>query len=449
MCKKMTFTPKEYTPTTVLKIIHNSPRVVGSNNISISGVLDGQIPNYAYGLATAPGILIVVSIFWAILLCVFYQCIPKPPKLVTNILFVPIITVSTVGWFISIRGNNAVVGGVKTIIDNVNGAITEVENTLDDVKTFIDFLTNFDTMATQTSTACSATLGMTNESFPIANTSEFVTSVNETIGPIKDTLESVVGEVDTVIDLINTNLELFNTIYVAAIVTIIVWVSFFGLTTLLRSLTRWSVLDYLGKCETMIVFTVGMVVLVIMLVVAGVTAVLSTLGADFCVPGPKNTLERVVAEVADYSCSDEPLTYVCYYQTCEGQNPLEPNFNDISDMVGNISDTIQQVLSDVNQTINDNNITDVDCQGNITSLSNEIGKLSGLVDDALEITECATINPFYTGIVYDGICNGIVSGLGIIWITFCLGSVSMMAAMLIYCLYDFASPGSARVSPKT
>lgn len=442
------FTPKEYEATGALKMLHNAPRFHGSNQIAITELLDGTVPNYVIGLASASMAFIVVFIFWTISLCLFWQCgkrVPLPNK-INLVLFLFFLGVSISCFLISLKGNNAMVHGLDVIIANVETVLQEIKDTITNVDAFIDFLTDFGTISQDAADSCSATLNMTNQSFPLGNTTSFANEANNAIDPIKENLDPITTQVSDILKLVKENNSSVKSGYLALVIGLVVWLGLFGLISALRVIKKSNALAMIGKIDAVCFYTLGIIFLLILWTVIITLSLVSTFGADFCVPGPSLTLERVLEDITGDNCSVEPYTYICYYQTCSGVNPLESNLLDVNDLTGNITDIIQNVTQEVNNTLNMFNLTDTTCQSNLTKVNNEIGKLDGIVEETTSIIECDTINPIYTGIVYDGICNGIFHGMAIIWITFSTASLALMMAMLIYCIFDFKDGGVSPVS---
>lgn len=432
------FTAKSYDPTYGLTMLHDSPRFVGGNIINIHGIMDGQVPNYLIGLGSAAMILTTFFIFWVISLCVLAYMSKKLSfaKKTLLVMFCALLLKSVIGILVSIAGNEGTLGGAHSLFDSADDVIAKITETVQSVQGVVDDLSLFTNVSTTTMTTCSATLGLGNTSFPLSNTTDFANTANETISPIMDNLDPIVDTVKDVLGIARYYTNVVRLSYIGLVTFLVVWLTGFGVITVGRNMYNNSVLNCLGKFETGCMFSVGIILLILVWILVGVFSIVSTAGADFCVPGPNLSTQRLLEEIANKTCDDEPFNYICYYQTCEGNNTLKDIMGDVEGLAQNMTEIVLNLTTTINNTLATFNTTDPLCQGNLTRMNDIIQGIEGTILNATQIVECSVINPFYTDIVFDGICNGLAHGLGVIWITFTFSAISFMIALSVYCLID-------------
>lgn len=431
-----------FIPTNALRMIHDSFRFSGSNQITLSGLTDGtlsdQSMDYITGVSTTPAIMILLFIIWLIVLCVSIKCKLPFGRDYISILFGFVMVLSSVGWIISISGVNQTTGGSTTVFDHVSQLLDEIDDTLDYANEIVEAIVDFGVFSDYASTSCSSVLSITNDTFPSVDTSDFAQSTNDTINSISGDLNSITNEVESVIDNVKSYISTFKTIYTIVVSLVVTLVLFFSFTTFSRIYMKENALSkFAGKLGAIFFYTVGIILLLILWILMAVLIILTTVGSDFCTPGPNVTFERILIDLFNKTCADDPFSYICYYQTCLGNDPLGTYVSEIDSLTENMTTQIIDLFTEVNQTINTYNVSAYECQTNLTMLVHEVQNIDYAIGNTTSIVECTTINPFYTGIVYDGICNGLVHGLIITWVGFSLGGISLMCGLIIYCSFNF------------
>lgn len=176
----------------------------------------------------------------------------------------------------------------------------------------------------------------------------------------------------------------------------------------------------LDNCVVVILATV-VLLLITALVAAEVS--LSVTFADFCYKTP----DKALLLAADHAgLNGDPLDVIQFFLTCEGTNPLEPYIDDALTEMTDLNTTAYQVKSS-------SIICDDDAINDIIAGSKEVA--TSIVSIGSKIS-CSLINPIYTSVFYDIVCDDFVRGLFIMW------SIQVSAAIVLYvsvCIYPYAA----------
>ena len=97
------------------------------------------------------------------------------------------------------------------------------------------------------------------------------------------------------------------------------------------------------------------------------------------------------------------------------------------------------------------------CDAEVTAGEALLLELNAFAIAAIRLSSCNNITPQYLQTINEDMCNGLVAGLGIIFVTWTVGSIGLMIAMYCYLLLDFESddvkipvtPIAAEVLPET
>jgi len=451
------YTAPTYTAAKVLEMLHNSVRVKGSNEIVLSSdgftmSQDDPTVEYLIGVSVGPLVCIIMFFVWLIALCAVgccrQRCQCSNSNKVPAALFVGFMILSCFGWFYSLGSYNQAHDGLNTLLnsgEDLQAYVDSADTTLTAVVTAIDEVS---TSVNTSSTVCAAVFNATNMTFP---TGEWTLDTNEISGG----LDSITSDMDDILDEYNAAMDKADPYvdkstlgYKIAVGLMIALSIVFIISTLYRLWdnvpgTGTRPAKVLASCSGIVFIVLSVIILLLIWINVAVLAVMSTVGADFCVPSPSTNINRILEEVIDLStdlCDTEPYSYLCYYQTCEGENPLEGSLDDVINMTYTLQSEIDSLIVQLNDTYTSSgaNISDFEtCIASMEAMSSEIGDLPVAIDSVVEITSCSNINPLYVKIVNEGLCNNFVAGLAVTWIMLALGSSALMAALLVYRVFEF------------
>uniref|UniRef100_A0A7S3LLI5 Uncharacterized protein n=1 Tax=Aplanochytrium stocchinoi TaxID=215587 RepID=A0A7S3LLI5_9STRA len=488
-----------YTPADILVTLHESPRYGDVREIPIPEDLanfdpatlqnDEQFQNYLIGVATPSALMIVFYVVWLILLCTAKCCnkLPCCGNICISVFFFLSVGVSACSWFISISGSDTLRNGLLDVYGGVQDALAQAESTeaffgdissiAGDVSTtaaaanascfFIEAVTGFglsdilgdiDTLGNES--AADAGLG-----------SSGISDITSEVNGFEDEIESVEGYWDLA--------------YTVLTAVMMVMLLAFAFSTTIRLFEYNKTTG--GKCprglvncnrrihkvECILIFTVGFLIVSLTYWVALVFGPLVYIGADVCVPDFTAKVLDIAAGFLEYNstesfCNDfsggdsfSVGPTVCYFATCEGENPLFADFG------FNASDTAQfseffdeatAILSNATNQLADVNFTEYDtlcqlgpgpcltepqfdvaiaqCLNDTDAIVDDFGSIDDNFVEALDLLDCTSITPLYAKIAEAGLCNGVIAGAGLVFVTWVGGTMGFMIAMYTYLLLN-------------
>ena len=469
----MSFVPDTFEPAGILNMLHRQARFVSSNDIvtivgntinNSTSESSSDVIYYGIGAASGTTVLLVVFIIWLFAICCVSccrnACCRDSSNKVPSVLFIVFIAGSIFGFFYSIGGSVQANNGATIMLDQIDILNDMIKETLDDANNIVSYVESVELLTNQTQDSCAALFNATNGAivFPDADLGDLSGSLNDTLAEATSQIRDVSKILDDIVDESAPYLSAWRTYYIFVIIPVLVIVGIFTLSTIWRLFDKVpgagsTFARTLNKGSGIFLFTFGIIMLVVIWIFVVSIGTTTVVGSDFCVPNPLNTINSIAAistdtyvvgqDYCDVITSENEL--FCYYQSCNGLNPISQNFT--ADLV--LSDSVVQLLGDLSLQINETiaNITATnpgalpadanDCASNVQALTVKLLEANGLIDDALDFLECKNINPILTDMFYTGLCNGLVAGLGIMWVTLATGAMTLMGAMFMFRLFQF------------
>lgn len=462
------FTPEPYAPKASLNTLHSMPRVMGSNQISVSGYttfieMHGSSFDYAVGV-TAPAItMLLFFIVWLLFLC-FAKCCCKGLCSETTTLgfFVGSCGMSIIGWFVALAGNKTASSGFADFLSGVYAVQNIGRTALASAGNTTNFVSNLYEWAIVMNVTCNNnTDGVV---FPFNDLVNILNQARDTVAQatqdgILARILSTLDRIDTIIVEVVFYLQWREKGMDILFFILIVVVFIFMVTTTLRiSEFTLKPCRSVARCSSRFIMCLilvsGILLLIIMWLLAMILQIIVVVGADMCMPNVNINVNNLINEmlymqgvdgavVTDVPnvCLNETfrngaMGVLCYYQTCSGINILDKVLDPLADeskfnVTGEVSGfRIQAEGLGYNLTS--------ECTGSINGFVNEALTITTLMSLILDIVACSYINPVYAKIVYHGLCNGLFDGLYAVFVGLVIGSVFLMFAMFTYCLFDFA-----------
>lgn len=439
-----------YSPKNSLFVLHDTPRVGGTNEISILGAdtitqMTGPLFSYLLGVGVPAAMFVLFFLIWAFsLLCTRCCCEGRCcGKQIRVFVFVVFCSLSLLGWFLGLIGNSNVTAGFNAMlaaVDSVQGlgeqAINLTTQTTEFTKTMFQLSLDMETQCQNP-----------NISFPFSNiTGPLNDSINTVSGPtngIVSRIEGINSEIDKHISLVVDYIKWREVGTMIVLIVVLVVLSIFMVSTALREAK--SIPESLRCCmrcasksTSWIVFILGFILLLVLWIMVVVIHIVATVGADFCVPDVNSNLNRIGAEALNMPtaqvCTSSGFDILCFYQTCAGSNPLGvftqniENFN--TQGLSELKNFTQQ-LESINVTVSSA------CYNSIDAFEDASGDINKLVNSSLNLISCPRVNSVYADVLYDGICNGMVDGLYFTYVSLIIGGTFMMLAMTTFMTFDF------------
>ncbi|GBG33928.1 Hypothetical Protein FCC1311_101512 [Hondaea fermentalgiana] len=458
------YTAPTYVAPSVLEMLHNSPRVRGSSefNFPTAGFAlsqDDPTVEYVIGISAGPIAAFIVFIIWVFALCCIGCCREKccnrgRSNKVGAIFFVGFMVLSCFGWFYSLGANTQALNGLDTVLGTGKSLQDFVDETDTTLAAAADTATGVLDTIEVAAVTCQNLTETANITFPETDWDDFADSIDDSLDGVTGEMDEVVQQFNDVVETIDPYLEKVRVGYKVTVALIIVISAVFTIATLYRLYTNapgsgTRPAKALAGCSGTFFIVLSVIMLLLLWIVIVVLAIISTAGADFCVPSPTSNLNRLLSDMllqddpgADL-CSTDPYSYLCYYQTCEGTNPLTEAVGDTSNITDVFEASIDELLTTLNETIN--NATEygypvengTECIAAVEDIQTSIGEIPGAIDSVVDVADCSNINPMYVDLLAEGTCNGVTAGFAIMWVTLTLGSVSLMAAIIVYRCFEF------------
>jgi len=432
-----------YTPKQSLVTIHNSLRILGQNTLVISstslsdiGSRQGPLFNYVIGVVVPAVAMIIMLVIWLFSLCCAKKCCKGCcRKNVALMLFVLMGMGSAGGWIAALAANKVTTQGFDDMINGVeavNNFGNQIGTTLNGVSSYVDSLSN---LTTYLNVTCQNNVNVT---FPFSDIGSSLDSVSNAVSGkngITDTISNFTSSIQDNIGMVNGYLQwrdLGTTIVLSFLLALtILWV----FTTTLRVMDNTpescqTVARVSSKFTAVIIFFLGVLLLIIIWVFIALIHVIITFGADFCVPDVNTNIDTILGSFLDAngtgssdvcqdsSFLDSPQGTLCYYQTCSGPNyfanltaPINSNAFSGNTTLAQYVAQVQNSQSSQPYPYNNSAPLSAACTDGIADFSAKIDSIGSVVQSALSILDCSTINPVYVQLLYNGMCNGMIDGL--------------------------------------
>jgi hypothetical protein len=431
----------------VLHMVHNSPRVFGDNNLSAAGDpragwdlnnleidLDNPAIRYGAGLLTPFYGMLLVLVLWT--MYVFTMCFLRgtrgrgcvnTPQLLATFMASAIIVVILLAWAavalsVATEGVNIVVAGLSRFVDKAAAASASAVAAQ-------GHATSASLLLEVANGVCGAD-AEADPPFPSIQTEAAAIAARaadiETIlADVKKGLGDSEGNVRYYMKMVDVGVAL-------ATAVLCLVVTFFVVTSLARIYFPTTKAADVPLWTATPVWTAGTVVAILLALSVGPVSAVGLLGSDLCVPGVSKTLNGVLAvwvgadDVPDL-CTTEPWNLLCYYQTCEGQNPLQPDL----DAAGNTRDVLVALVDGYAQAF-----TDETCLAQLEAVRLKLDDVGDALSVIEGFVECQSINDIYVDITSRGTCDGLFKGLAAGYIFLFTSVVLFFAFLIIWELLD-------------
>ena len=449
-----------YVASSGLSTIHNSARIYGSGEITTEGVdtigsREGPLYNYAIGVAAPAIVMILFFIIWGCsLICAKKCCKGCCGKNVALFFFVAACSISLLGWALGLAGNVNTTKGVTAMMDGIGA----VQNFAVRIANLTDEAADFSESLLELSEDINVQCSNDNLSFPLSGISD---GLNQTIqaavgdGGLQDTIAQFNTETNNAKNLVIQYVQWREIGTMIVIVVTMVILTIFMVSTALRvmdstpeqcrPLVRCS-----SRTTSCVVFIFGILLLLIIWIFVALIHVIVTIGADLCVPSINYNINRLANEVInDTFSSVDPCTIpgyqetsagiLCYYQTCNGTNQVEELTTPIRENSNFSRNLLVDFKTELVDLVTSHNVTvfSPQCFPSMDAFLDESDEIFVLVNKALDLTTCPAINPVYSALLYDGVCNGLFDGLVFTYVSCIIACTFMMFAMSIFRIFDF------------
>jgi len=145
------------------------------------------------------------------------------------------------------------------------------------------------------------------------------------------------------------------------------------------------------KFDDCLVLIFGSLTMLLLIVVVATEHTFAVTLADFCYPGPENSL----METADNNL-------ISYFLKCVGQSPFAPQFDSARGSVADYTRLIDDIKADPLLSCNDAALDE------ILATNTE---MSGVINAFETSAGCPEINPLFLGVLHDLLCGDFVRGL--------------------------------------
>jgi len=457
------FTPAEFVP--LPSIVRQHRRRVRSTNeftLPIGDTSDEEWQAYFKGLIIAPLVMIVMFILYFIFLCVQPCCcrcahrVNPSARFKAYIVFCILCVGSLIAWAFCFAVNSSVQQGLKEAdsnIDDLQALLGRYEDFLESVKPIINSIR--DNM-TSTESVCSDTL---------SNNPDAQEAVDQAVQTIDSYLASAESSIDQALgyfpDISSTLDNAFDarTASLAANMIILMWgiimfvmVLFWFISTSVQYLNigGYRMKGYkrcLARTSCVTMLSIGLLFLALSIIVAAAFQMASTAGSDACAPGPDFTIQRLLSATTGSPiletrstnaeaalCTEIPgsgsdaseipsgvATLLCYYQVCNGDNVVQDALEQIAKLA---SDSTWPALP---------TNTSRDCRDsyailNATTTLNAVQVVQG----AVSLFQCKTLNDIYVSIVHSTICTHVVPATVQAWQYLLAGSTIILCALALH-----------------
>ncbi|KAH9251561.1 hypothetical protein BASA81_010600 [Batrachochytrium salamandrivorans] len=454
-----------YIPKPSLETIHSIARVMGVNTISVLGIdqittnTDSPLVSYVVGLVVPAVIMVLFFLVWMCTLCCSRCCCKqRRAKRLCMLVFCLACSSSILAWILGLVGNSSATNGFNAVITGLEavqglaGGVVTISNDVDALGLTMQNLT------TTMELACDNPYVAFPGAAIASQVNDAISQVSTSTAGLVQQLNDVDVQLSSVIVLVVPYLSWRETITLIILVLLLVIVSVFFISTFIREsqlaprclekTTRLS-----SKTTSCVLFVFGILLMLLLWIVVAVVHVILTTGADICAPDVNANVNRLLSEVTtpntpvavgDNACLDPQFLssqmgqILCYYQTCEGLNPLLGGQTiDITNGSVVAHEMVNNFEAEVRAQVPPSDIHEFEaCFASAHEFANETDKFVALVETALGVVTCEQINPVYAVLLYNGFCNGLVDGLYFFYVSSILGMVFLMLAMSIYRTFD-------------
>lgn len=432
----------------ILDTIHSSARVAGGNDIVAAGdftsldsfSLDDPVVKYGVGLLTPLYFLIMVILFWAIFscvgCCVNFKCFRNqaliPTLIITGISFVAFLSLGT--WGVSLTAD-----GVDNMWKEINGLLDSVTSVLGYTSNIVTHLDSAETLLGVASTVCQEGQAGAAPTFPdlsadIATIKATVQDVNDAMEPVRDSMKDLESDFDSYIQMITTSVTALS------IVLYLTVLFFVGTSTVRAYRPNWGMNRFLNKTVGIVVLTVGIIVIILMGIVSCVMAAAALAGSDVCVPGVDATINGVITNMDNAVtpatfCNTSPYDLLCYYQTCQGGDPLAEDYTAIETTQIDLQDAIQGIIDSL--PVTQGGFNQETCTAQLEAVKSKFGDIGTELLYIRGSLSCTVLNPVLRNLVDNTMCKELVKGSAVVYVMGYTSVIVFLAMLSVQFLLDF------------
>lgn len=440
---------------------------------SPSALFDSPEGAYYKGLATSSIALIVVFVLWLVALPfvgLSTKCKKLCPDFLKLICVIFGLVMAMLALFISVKGGTLLNDGANGLVSDGLEAIDAVNNISIGLLGLQTGSFGYDQVVAGTQLACSGDVAAIGTQLNGLTTGQDIRDglqpSIETASDLNDTLNTTIEDVSPLLDSVGSG-------YKAITGVIITFLGVFLITIVLRYAEHKGMISEeskLAKCVTCfnkfqlgLLFTVGLIFIIILILVCAILGPVSTLGADLCLPDISSNVLALTADASGFTGDPLDQCFVleedikslssieivgntaCYYTQCKGAlsafidngifiNNTQPS-SELSDEVAATWGALAGVA------FNPANGVSALCQGTILNVAqNVLPGLAAGTDAAILNARCEIVTPIARSILDVQVCNGLISGLGVIFVTWTTAAIGLMLTVLCACCIDLKTP---------
>lgn len=436
----------------ILSVINRSPRIVGDNDITTIGdvstipsfSMDEPLYKYGVGLFTPFYFMVLTLTVWSIYSCVtccvdlrcFKNSALVPPLVVTSLIFITTLSLTTVGISMFASGTDEMIKIVDDLILRIDAVFLRQLN--------IESHTDSATLLIQAAeTPC-------NTTFPLFEYNVSTHEIKDPIQPFKDAVKDLEEQIGNYVSMIETSV-------ISLTIVLYVSIAFYVVTSITRAYKpEWKFNRYANKTVGIMVNTVGITAVFLTGIVVSVIAAVALAGSDVCVPGVDPTFNKLIANM-DSSvtpstlCNTSPYDLLCYYQMCEGGDPLASAYTSIETTMIDLQTEVQNLIDGLPG-------ASETCTAVLIAAKDKFGEIGTELTYTREALSCTALNPVYRRLMDNVVCQEIIRGLATVYVLGYTAVIMFLVILTVQFLLDFrgleggflpgySSTGEVRVFP--
>jgi hypothetical protein len=414
-----TYEPPTYSPSSTVTTLHNTPRLVGSNQFEGLDVTG----DYYIGLVITGTFFFLAAILIPLgflcrgfcRLCSKEEASQERGKCfrITYMCmcFLGFIMVST-----TLGANDSIDSAVNSFAGDVNDLGGLIDTATEEVDTFL--VANAEATTAAEAIEC--------PEVPAQDKTDFINGLialdayaNDFLNLTDGMSANLYGFKDDM-QYYNGNRSITSILAILGVYAIIVLAILFTILELC--------VKHAGKCARCLICCVGdglmlpfgVFVLMCFCITAGITLIFSVAASDICIDPDVNLLS--------ITPSSSNAT-AAYFITCEGYNPLKSDLDNITtgleDSLSKVAEIRALLVASSDSNCNDE-VSEAD------ALSAALDDSLVVVGDATDLILCSSINPLYSSFVYDSLCTSAVDASTLAWTSCAVASLSLLVILSLF-----------------
>ncbi|KAH9251560.1 hypothetical protein BASA81_010599 [Batrachochytrium salamandrivorans] len=430
---------------------------------------------YLGGIVAPAIIMIVFFLIWVCCLsCVKLVFKTNRHRKLCLAIFTVASLLSILGWVIGLAGNS----GSTQAFDQVSDGLVRVQTLLGGIIQTSNGTANLASGVSQMTVAvvgyCNANSAFTTPYDRTADATRMTYVQAYALSPdaVIDSVGNLATQLDKLVDTLEPLLAWRETAAAVILALLLASVLVFFPCTVMRE-TRCApnalakTVRLSSKGSSMVLFFFGILLLLLLWIVIAIVHVIVTAGADVCAPDVNYSLNRILAESyftntsleeiremdfchnATYLAAKSTHATACYYQTCSGPNGLQTAFTTAAGLFtqtqANLAAFKAQYLADA---VVQAGVLASPALAGADALCKQyldytIGNATygiAVATSGNGLVSCDVVNPAYSKIVYNGMCNAIIDYMYMFYLSSILGSLSLMIALMAFRTFQFVDP---------